>query len=217
MKRLTAYLSKILGNVRIGYTLAVALTVCGALFLPTACSEVDCTNGTVRVVATVPAEALAGVFAIDLAFESAGTTIHTQRLLLAAGTAKAQADIMIQGGYPEGKQITVTAVAKRMSAGGEEPAATWFASQEFPFGCTGFVFTLFPTSLMDGGVTEGGILFPDGAVIVPTDAGVMDASPPTNDGGAQDGTTGDGASNAGDAQGVEAGDAAAPDAPVLII
>lgn len=214
MQRLTPYLSKVLGKVRIGYTLAAALTVCGALCLPTACSDVDCTNGTVRIVATVPAEALTGVFAVDVAFESAGTTIHTQRLLLAAGTAKAQADIVIPGGYPAGKKITVTGVAKRMTAAGEEPAATWFASQEFPFGCTGFVFTLFPTSLMDGGVAEGGILFPDGAVVVPADAGITDTSAPTGDGG-KDGSTGDGGLNTGDAQGAEAGDAADPDAPII--
>lgn len=213
MQRLTTYLSKVFSKVRIGYTIATALMVCGALCLPTACSEVDCTNGTVRIVATVPAEALTGVFAIDVAFESAGVTIHSQRLPLAAGTAKAQADIMIAGGYPEGKQVTVTAVAKRMTAAGEEPAATWFASQEFAFGCEGFVFTLFPTSSMDGGVAEGGVLFPDGAVVGPADAG--DTSAPTGDGG-DDGSAGDGGLNAGDAQGAEAGaDASDPDAPVM--
>lgn len=152
----------------------MALLTAALLILPVACSEVDCTSNTVRIVATVPAEVAAGVVAIDLQFEVDGASIHTQRLDVVAGSTTAKADIVIPGGYPTEKRVVVTAVAKRASG---EVVATWYASEVFPFGCTGFVFTLFPSMITDAGVLEGGTLFPDGSIS--QDARLGDAAPDT--------------------------------------
>lgn len=159
-------------------SLSFGLAICGIVFLPVACSEADCTDGTVRIVATVPAEAAAGVVAVDVSFAVGGNTIHSQRLPLPAGTTTVQADVIIPGGYPKGQRVVVTAVAKSGSAAGETAVATWFASEEFPSGCIGFVFTLFASNVMDGGVYEGGILLSDASAVVDSlgDSIVSDAA-----------------------------------------
>ncbi|MDX2022706.1 MAG: hypothetical protein SF187_20900 [Deltaproteobacteria bacterium] len=172
--------------------------------LPAGCSDEECTSGTVRVAATIPAEVAAGVTAVDVSFEIAGQLVHMQRLPVSPGAAQVEADITLPGGYPAGKRVVVTAVAKR----GDVAVATWFASQEFPAGCIGFVFNLFPGSTMDGGTSEGGVLYIDGGAF----EGGVDGN--TADGGATDGAV-DGAKDGGTEAGVDAAGDAANDAPAI--
>jgi hypothetical protein len=168
--------------------LSFCLAICGLVVLPVACSEADCTDGTVRIVATVPAEVAAGVTAVDVSFAVAGKTIHSQRLLVPPGKTTVEADVLIPSGYPKGQRVVVTAVAKSGTGAGESAVATWFASEEFPSGCIGFVFTLFAGNVMDGGVYEGGALFSDALPVVdalrdsstPDTAAVPDAAAPAD-------------------------------------
>jgi hypothetical protein len=176
--------------------------------LPAGCADEDCTSGTVRVSATVPAEVVEGVTAVDVSFEIAGQSVYMQRLPVTPGTTQVEADITLPMGYPAGKRVVITAVAKR----GEVAVATWFASQEFPAGCIGFVFTLYPGSTMDGGTSEGGVLFLDGGAF----EGGVDGNP--GDGSAGDGAKGDGGAVDGNESqdgAVDAGVDSLPDAPVI--
>jgi len=160
--------------------LSFSIAICGLVVLPVACSDVDCTDGTVRIVASVPAEIAAGVVAVDVSFAVAGNTIYSQRLPVPAGKTTVEADVLIPGpvGYPKGQRVFVTAVAKRGAGESETAVATWFASEEFPAGCIGFVFTLFASTTMDGGVSEGGALFSDASFVVDAlpDSSVPDAT-----------------------------------------
>ncbi len=155
--------------------------------LPVACSDSECTNGTVRMDIAVPSTAAAA--AVDVAFEVAGQVVHSQRLPITDGASSVSADIVLPGGYPAGQNVVVTAVAKRLEAGKEVPVATWFAAQIFPKGCIGFVVSLFPTNMGDGGGSDAIFSFPD--------AGPIDANP------AVDGATPDASGDARQGDGAD--------------
>lgn len=159
--------------------------------LPVACSDSECTNGTVRMDIAVPASSAAA--AVDVAFEIAGQVVHSQRLPITDGASSVSADIVLPGGYPAGQNVMVTAVAKRLEGGQEVPVATWFAAQIFPAGCIGFVVSLFPTNMADGGGSDATFIFPDAAPIDASPAGDGATSDAMGDALEGDGAVGDGA------------------------
>lgn len=178
----------------------VMLPLLGALasasVLPLACSDEACTTGTVGLNLAIP-EGLSPTV-VDVTFAYDERAVHRQTLMVTAGASRVSAAVTLPEGYPEGKYVSVFAVAKGGDAATQAPVGTWYVSQTFPKGCVAFVGTLFPFNANDAGDMDGGFFF-DGAV---GDAGPpLDAGQPPVDGG-NDALGGD----------ADLGDAAAADA-----
>ncbi len=186
------------------------LALAGASVWPLACSDAECTTGTVRIEAALP-EAIAGqATAVDVVFERGGQVIRMERLPVAPGVSQVRADITFPDGYPAGDRVVVSAVAKRLDAGAETAIAKWSATETFPNGCIGFVMTLFAPQTADGSVS-------DGSASPRPDAPIQDAltAPDASPGdGSVDSLSGDNV----DAGGGEAGtDGAVPDASISVV